>query len=65
MRRLMLVLAALIVLVAPARPPVRASLPTVTAAQPTLTDLQGVDDLRALFDRDAGTVRLVLLVSPT
>lgn len=65
MRRLMFVVVGLIVLVAPARPPVHASTPTMAAGQPTLTDLQGVDDLRTIFNRDAGTVRLVLLVSPT
>ncbi len=31
----------------------------------TLTDLRSIDDLRARFDADAGSPRLVLLVSPT
>ncbi|MBA2714964.1 MAG: hypothetical protein H0U55_15590 [Rubrobacteraceae bacterium] len=31
----------------------------------SLTDLRAVDDLRARFDADAGSPRLVLLVSPT
>jgi hypothetical protein len=31
----------------------------------TLTDLRSVDDLRARFDADAGSPRLILLVSPT
>ena len=31
----------------------------------TLTDLHSVDDLRARFDADAGSPRLILLVSPT
>ncbi len=31
----------------------------------TLTDLRSVDDLRTRFDADAGSTRLVLLVSPT
>ena len=31
----------------------------------TLTDLRSVDDLRARFDADVGSPRLVLLVSPT
>ncbi len=35
------------------------------AARPTLTDLRGVDELKTLFNQDAGKVRLVLLVSPT
>lgn len=37
----------------------------VAAAPATLTDLRGVEDLRTLFNRDKGKVRLVLLVSPT
>lgn len=35
------------------------------AAAPSLTDLRSADELKALFNRDAGKVRLVLLVSPT
>ncbi len=31
----------------------------------TLTNLRSVDDLRARFDADAGSPRLILLVSPT
>ena len=31
----------------------------------TLTNLRSIDDLRARFDADAGSPRLVLLVSPT
>jgi hypothetical protein len=31
----------------------------------TLTDLHSMHDLRARFDADAGSPRLVLLVSPT
>ncbi|HZT78029.1 MAG TPA: hypothetical protein VFA27_15350 [Vicinamibacterales bacterium] len=30
-----------------------------------LHDLHGLDDLKAAFNRDAGKVRLILLVSPT
>ena len=37
---------------------------SLTAA-PSLTDLRGVEELKALFNKDAGKVRLVLLVSPT
>ena len=33
--------------------------------EPELVDLQSIDDLRGAFDRDAGRVRLVLLLSPT
>ncbi len=31
----------------------------------TLTDLRSIDDLRARFDAEAGSARLILLVSPT
>jgi hypothetical protein len=31
----------------------------------TLTDLRGVDQLRFLFDADAGSTRLILVLSPT
>ena len=34
-------------------------------AAASLADLQGVDELKALFNRDVGKVRLVLLLSPT
>jgi hypothetical protein len=37
--------------------------PAVTLA--TLRDLAGVDDLRALFERDRDKPRLILLLSPT
>ena len=45
------------------RPGANASL-TVFAA-PSLTNLKDVEELKTLFNRDAGKVRLVLLVSPT
>jgi hypothetical protein len=35
------------------------------SAAPALTDLRGVDELRALFDADRGHLRMVLLLSPT
>ena len=38
--------------------------PSLVAA-PSLTNLQDVDELKGLFNRDAGKIRLVLLVSPT
>ena len=31
----------------------------------TLTDIHSINDLRARFDQDVGTPRLVLLLSPT
>jgi hypothetical protein len=34
-------------------------------ASPVLRDLRSVDELRSAFNRDAGKVRLVLLLSPT
>ena len=38
--------------------------PSLVAA-PSLSDLRGVDELKGLFNKDAGKIRLVLLVSPT
>jgi hypothetical protein len=35
------------------------------AAAPSLIDLRSPDEIRTQFNRDAGKVRLVLLVSPT
>lgn len=32
---------------------------------PVLTDLNGPDELKAQFNRDAGVPRLILLISPT
>lgn len=37
----------------------------VAAATSALTDLRSVDELRDLFNKDSGQVRIVLLVSPT
>lgn len=37
----------------------------VAAARPSLTDLRGLDELKVQFNRDAGKVRMVLLLSPT
>jgi hypothetical protein len=39
--------------------------PTVAAATPTLTNLERIEDLRALFNQDRGKARVVLLLSPT
>lgn len=36
-----------------------------SAPNATLADLEKIDDLSTRFDADAGSVRLVLLMSPT
>ena len=41
------------------------SLSSSLMAAPTLTDLRSADELKTVFNKDAGKVRLVLLVSPT
>jgi hypothetical protein len=41
------------------------ALSAAVSARATLRDLGSLDDLKAAFNRDAGHVRLVLLVSPT
>jgi hypothetical protein len=56
---------AVAILVLAASPGGRLSLSSSLVAAPTLTDLRTADELKALFNRDAGRVRLVLLVSPT
>ncbi|HYX82471.1 MAG TPA: hypothetical protein VE714_08770 [Gemmatimonadales bacterium] len=38
---------------------------SATRAAEPLTDLRSVDELRSLFNQDAGKVRLILLLSPT
>lgn len=35
------------------------------AAQATMTDLKVPDQLKSLFQRDGGKVRLIILLSPT
>lgn len=47
---------------------VAAALATATCGaspKPDLAELRSVDDLRSAFETDAGTPRLVLLLSPT
>ncbi|MCA1650492.1 MAG: hypothetical protein LC753_09480 [Acidobacteria bacterium] len=36
-----------------------------TAAPAAIQGLRGLDELKTMFNRDAGNVRLVLLLSPT
>ena len=36
-----------------------------TAAPASIQDLRGLDELKTMFNRDVGKVRLVLLLSPT
>lgn len=62
LRRLSLTALAVLIAVGTVSP-LRSS--AAAAATPTLQDLQGVAELKTLFNRDAGSVRLVMLVSPT
>jgi hypothetical protein len=53
------------VVLAGGAPPWRVPLTEAAQAAPTLVDLKSAADLRAQFNADIGTARLVLLLSPT
>lgn len=59
------VAAALAILLAAGVPAAQPLTAARASAQSTLRDLQSVDQLKALFNHDAGHVRVVLLLSPT
>lgn len=43
----------------------RAGRPQTRISRPRLVELRTIDQLKEVFERDAGKVRLVVLVSPT
>jgi hypothetical protein len=53
------------VVLAGGAPPWRVPLTEAAQAAPALVDLRSAADLRAQFNADIGTARLVLLLSPT
>jgi len=53
------------VVLAGGAPPWRVALAEAAQAAPRLVDLRSAADLRAQFNADIGTARLVLLLSPT
>ena len=63
--RLFAVAAALAILLAAGMPAAQPLTGARASAQTALRDLQSVDELKALFNHDAGRVRIVLLLSPT
>jgi len=66
-RRFMSVVAGLLLVfvVLVGHPAAQQATPTPTPAAPTLSDLTDVEQLRALFNQQHGTPRLLLLISPT
>lgn len=65
LRRLRLAICLAVVLAIPGCGPGASAVTTIAPGVSGLSDLQGLEELKAAFNRDVGTVRLVLLLSPT
>ncbi len=63
--RTLVVALGLAVLLSGAVPRLTRTLESPASATPALSDLQSVEELKTLFNRDQGKPRLVLLLSPT
>ncbi len=65
LRKSLSIACAVAIVVMAGSPAVDRTLVPSLAAAPRLTDLRSPEELKALFNNEAGRVRLVLLVSPT